>query len=79
MKRLTIEHNHGIVVLQDAVIENGYATGVCIGGGEISRLFGATAHRAFETGVSRSWPCWRKPYCTDEAKDEWCASAVSCG
>lgn len=83
MKQLTIEHNHGVVVLKDAEIvdDNGWkvAKGICIGGGETSRLFSATVYKPFPTGVEMTYPCHRAPYCTDEALDHWCASVVTCG
>ena len=82
MKQLTIEHNHGVVILQDAVLlkeANGYqyARGICIGGGETSRLFSATSYKPFHTGIEMQYPCHRAPYCVDEAQDHWRASVVS--
>ena len=83
MKQLTIEHNHGVVVLKDAYLveENGrqYAKGICVGGGETSRLFTATSYRAFPVGAEMLYPCHRAMYCVDEAQDHWETSVVSCG
>lgn len=79
MKLLTIRHNHGILVLSDASIEDGKATGIVVDGGVTNRLFTATSYRPFEKGTEMSYPVWgRKPYCTDETKDEWCMSVEFC-
>jgi hypothetical protein len=83
MKQLTIEHNHGVVILKDAYLveEKGtqYAKGICIGGGSTSRLFHATSYRPFDTGVEMLYPCHRTPWCSDEALDQWQVSVVLCG
>jgi hypothetical protein len=84
MKQITIEHNHGVVVLKDAELIKApsgyqYARGVCVGGGSTSRLFGASHYAPFETGVVMDYPCHRAPYCTDADQDHWRASVVSCG
>ena len=84
MKQLTIEHNHGVVVLENAELvkdESGYqyAKGICVGGGVTSRLFSASSYTPFKTGVEMTYPCHRAPFCTDKASDYWVASVVSCG
>lgn len=83
MKQLTIEHNHGVLVLKDAyLVEEGgykYAKGIVVDGGETSRLFTATSYRAFKVGSEMMYPCHRPVFCTDADKDEWCTSVVSCG
>jgi len=56
---LTVEHNHGILILENArVVYHGkyrYVTGTCMGGGQTSRLFSAHSYTAFETGGSMDW------------------------
>lgn len=39
---ITIEHNHGVIVLKDAVWRDGEVTGIVVSGGHTSRLMGAT-------------------------------------
>jgi hypothetical protein len=82
MKRLTIEHNHGVLILRDAETFTrdgyGYAAGIVEGGGQTSRLFHATSYTPFPVGVRKEWiigsskPRERKP-------DDWYVSAVFCG
>lgn len=62
--RLTIEHNHGTLILADAFLDDrGLVTGTVLGGGEMSRLFHATSYRLFPVGQQMSYPLWgRIPY-----------------
>ena len=84
MKKLTIQHNHGVIVLEDAELvkdSSGWqvAKGICTGGGVTNRLFGETSYRAFPVGVLTEYPCHRAPWFSDYDKDYWEASVVSCG
>lgn len=60
--RLTINHNHGTLILRDVVIEDGYAIGTIERGHSTSRLFWATStHRETPGGEGR-WPLYgREP------------------
>lgn len=58
--KLVVHHNHGDLVLQDAtefITEEGYryVKGICIGGGQTSRLFHATSYQPFKTGIEMTW------------------------
>lgn len=76
--KLTIEHNHGVLILKDATIVDGTAKGEVLGGGQTSRLFWATQTRNFPVGKQMSWPVYgRKPY--QEADGAWRVSCVFCG
>ncbi|UNA00849.1 hypothetical protein ZHS_93 [Edwardsiella phage vB_EpM_ZHS] len=83
MKQLTIEHNHGVVVLKDAYLveEHGakYAKGICIDGGVTNSLFGHTSYQPFTVGAEMLYPCYRALRCTDHEQDHWVTSVVSCG
>ena len=79
MKRLTIEHNHGELILRDAETFTrdgyGYAAGIVEGGGQTSRLFHATTYRAFHVGERMEWIIGsRVPQ--ERAPGEWQVSAV---
>lgn len=58
--RLTINHNHGLIILRNAVVENGVARGIVEGGGYTNRLFHATSHHAEKVGVVKEYPVWSR-------------------
>lgn len=72
--RLHIHHNHGTMVLADATIEDGVAKGICIGGGYTNRLFHASSHHKYETGVPATYNVWdrepRPAFTTSEYTEE---------
>lgn len=53
--KVTIRHNHGVRILENATVvkQDGktYIKGICVGGGETSRLFTATSYTEFQTGT----------------------------
>jgi hypothetical protein len=60
MKKLTVKHNHGVVVLENAeeyTTESGarYVRGTVIGGGCTNRLFSATSYKEHEVGTTMDW------------------------
>lgn len=79
MKKLTIEHNHGVLVLADVTLdEEGVATGTVISGHVTSRLFTATHTRHEEPGQVKQYPLYgRKPY--ETAPGEYRVSCCFCG
>jgi hypothetical protein len=95
MKKLTIEHNHGVCVLVDVTFEayeydarahGGHAftghvaQGTVESGGVTSRLLWATSHREYPVGQPMDYDIYgRKPRCVNEQADEWRVSCVSCG
>jgi hypothetical protein len=94
MRMLTIEHNHGVLVLQDVTFETytrpktdwstesagRVAVGTVVSGGQTSRLFHATSYTPFKVGSTMKYDLYgREPYCSNRETDEWYVSCVSCG
>jgi hypothetical protein len=60
--KLHVHHNHGTLILANAVIEHGTAVGTCVGGGYTNRLFHASSHHKYETNVTATYPVYgREP------------------
>lgn len=59
--RLYIETNHGFLLLADATIEDGQATGIVIDGASTSRLFHATSTTRAVPGTVGRCSVWREP------------------
>ncbi len=88
MKQLTIEHNHGVLVLADVELmpyeyngrSNNVAKGTVVRGSTTNRLFHATSTTHEKAGVEKEYDIYgRKPYLQDAENDHWYVSVVTCG
>lgn len=83
MKKLVIEHNHGVYELKDAELirttpPRMFVRGTVTGGGVTNRLFWATSFTPEPVGEVREYGIWREPRCVNKENDEWYVSNVLC-
>lgn len=85
IKKLTIEHNHGVYVLENVeLLPYGdeakgcrKARGTVVSGGVTNRLFGATSYTPEEKGEIMEIDIWnRHCYRTNADLDHWHVSIV---
>lgn len=92
---LTIKHNHGTLVLADALVEERapykdsatgkeypqrFAVGTVVGGGRTSRLFHATSYKPFPVGERMEWPLYgRTIYPVHDKAGSYTVDCCFCG
>lgn len=74
--RLTIRHNHGVLVLADATVERGVAQGTVVRGHTTNRLLWATSTQHEAPGTQSSYPLYgrapRERHLGYAADGQWC-------
>lgn len=81
--KITIYHNHGLLILSDAVIfddKYGFRNvkGIVVGGGVQDRLFHATSYTKFPVGKEETWCIGSSRPIQDSSSGNWIVDATFC-